>query len=334
MNVKFIMCNMSWMKRYEGITADDHPINGGEYIEINGHGHEVLNYKRIGKYVYGHVQAKNLSINIDRIGADGADYIDGVDVVWRAKSRRGSVVVGWYRNARVFREEQKAGPGRIYGFKGETHEPGYLIRARFSDAVLLPPVSRVFRVPVTHKGFGSQTFVTYLQEQIPEVVKFKEDLADFMARVENGERIPVAKGKRGPIDVERRLSVERAAIEAAVEYYLQLGYNVKSVESENVGYDLLVESEDEELYVEVKGTSVKHLMAASVMLTPNEYSTSKKQRAQYRIILVIDALENPEVIEFAWLSKQKQWVSEEALVQMNVQEMTAASMRVTLLPRK
>jgi hypothetical protein len=42
MNVmKLLMCNVAWMREYQGISDTDYPINGGEFIEENGYGHEV-----------------------------------------------------------------------------------------------------------------------------------------------------------------------------------------------------------------------------------------------------------------------------------------------------
>ncbi|TOA43728.1 HNH endonuclease, partial [Vibrio parahaemolyticus] len=100
--MKMIICNVAWMKHYDGINDSDYPINGGKYIDKNGYGHEVLNFQKNGKYCYGYVQANNLTINISRIEPNAGDYIDDVLVVWRSRSNRGSVVIGWYENARVY----------------------------------------------------------------------------------------------------------------------------------------------------------------------------------------------------------------------------------------
>jgi hypothetical protein len=106
------------MKHYNGITDTDYPINGGKFIAENGYGHEVINFKRDGQFVYGYVQAKNATINIDRIdGGTGQDYIDDVLVVWRAKSASGSVVIGWYKNARVYRNEQQGNAQRVFHYR-------------------------------------------------------------------------------------------------------------------------------------------------------------------------------------------------------------------------
>ncbi|MCV5372714.1 DUF3883 domain-containing protein, partial [Escherichia coli] len=83
------------------------------------------------------------------------------------------------------------------------------------------------------------------------------------------------KGKRGKIDHETKLKIEKTAVDLTIDYYVQLGYIVDSVEKDNVGYDLKATSGNKTLYIEVKGTSAKDHTSANVCLTPNEYKTSK-----------------------------------------------------------
>ena len=117
--MKMIMCNVAWMKHYCGINDSDYPVNGGKYIEENGYGHEVINFQKNGRYVYGYVQANNSTINIDRIDTENSGYIDDVLVVWRARSSRGSVVIGWYENARIYKKKQSGNSKRNFKFDGK-----------------------------------------------------------------------------------------------------------------------------------------------------------------------------------------------------------------------
>jgi len=88
------------MQEYKGITELDYPINGGEFIEENGYGHEVINFKKNGRYAFGYVQARQGTIDISRLDENADDYVDDVLVVWRARSSEGAVIIGWYKNAR------------------------------------------------------------------------------------------------------------------------------------------------------------------------------------------------------------------------------------------
>jgi hypothetical protein len=110
-----LFCNIGWMSRYEGLAGkrDDDIVGGGRYVDENKTGNEVCNFLHCRDgYVYGHVESwqgeKDRKIRIEAIGGSG-DYVDGVDVVWTAPHPKevGRRVVGWYPEARVFRERQQ-----------------------------------------------------------------------------------------------------------------------------------------------------------------------------------------------------------------------------------
>jgi hypothetical protein len=328
--MKLIICNVAWMKEYRGITENDYPINGGKFIEKHGYGHEVLNFKKIGQFVYGYVQAKDGTININRLDPDADEYTDNVLVVWRAKSKEGSVIIGWYKDARVYREEQDPPKSRKFKYKNKTMTPGYHIRALAQNATLIPVNNRVFPVPVTHKGFGSQTFVSYLERDNNEVKKFKEQLKQYIIDVGNGEYSPPNKGKRKPIDQESKLLIEKTAIDKSIEYYRERGYDVESVEKDNVGYDLLATKGKAKIFIEVKGTSVKEIKDISIGLTPNEYKKSKLSHQKYRICIVPDTFGEPIVYEFKWNSAKEKWFNEHFLVELSIHEMVAANLNLKI----
>lgn len=109
-----LFCNIGWMSRYEGLAGrPDKIVGGGKWVTENEMGLEVCNFLacRDG-YVYGHVETsqgkKERKIRIEAIGGNG-DYVDGVDVVWTATDpdEGGRRIVGWYREATVFRERQE-----------------------------------------------------------------------------------------------------------------------------------------------------------------------------------------------------------------------------------
>ena len=52
---KVVFCEVAWMKQYRGVTDDDKPMNGGKYIEENGDGGEVYNFKPCNRKCYGYV---------------------------------------------------------------------------------------------------------------------------------------------------------------------------------------------------------------------------------------------------------------------------------------
>lgn len=93
-------------------------------------------------------------------------------------------------------------------------------------------------------------------------------------------------------DLLHRLLVESAAVEQVRLHFKQLGYECVSVETENRGWDLECSSGDDRLLVEVKGVSDP---TPHAQLTSNEFSMSKKYKTEYRIAIVSNTLENPEL---------------------------------------
>ena len=134
--------------------------------------------------------------------------------------------------------------------------------------------------------------------------------------------------EQGQIDTETKEKIETTAIETAVIFYIQRGYDVQSRESENVGYDLLASKEREILHVEVKGTSVEIPSNVNAMLTPNEYTVSKKSKRKYRICIVINALKNPEIFEFISDNQRQSWFSEQSLSCLKIKEYIAANLSI------
>lgn len=141
-----LFLNVAHMKWYSGRTDHDVPVGGGEYRDEDKE--EVNNFNPLDGYMYGYVAAgRHRSINITRLGStDNSDSIDGIDVVWTAPTpNRGRIVVGWYRNATVYRHLQE-------------YERGYYhVRAIKENCRLLPTDKRTLRIGDARSqpgGFG------------------------------------------------------------------------------------------------------------------------------------------------------------------------------------
>jgi hypothetical protein len=326
--MKVLLCNVCWMKEYKGVTKDDVPRHGGKFVSEHGYGYEVINFSPNGGKVYGFVQRRTGSININRLDPTAEDRTDGTLVVWRARSSHGSVVVGWYENATVFRHKQPPPQGRQFSYKGEPFTPEWIITANSGDAFLVPPHQRFFRVPVSHKGFGSQTFVSFLDSDLREVTDFKERLLQYIKEAKAGHYAPPTRGRTPQVDQARKLRIERAAIAEALRYYGDRGYNVDDVQNEKLGYDLKATFGDT-LLIEVKGTAAHVDDGVTVNLSPNEYRTSKSASRQYRIFIVSAALTTPTVNEFLWDSEECVWTDENTGKRLSVVEVVSADMTIT-----
>lgn len=152
------------MKYYEGRKEDDpKPIGGGSW-NSDHEGGELCNFKKTGGRYYGFCQpsANSNNIRLERIVPGWhQDRLPGVTVVFvavnRADRRHRQCVVGWYRNAVVYRFRQS-----LRSPKREHRE--YFAVARVADSVLLDPYERNWAAKAGKGGIGEAN-VCYLYDQ-------------------------------------------------------------------------------------------------------------------------------------------------------------------------
>lgn len=207
-----LFCNIARMESYRGWTSVDKPQGAGSDPEKA----EAHNFHPCGDHVYGYVAAVARSIDLEKLGAMNKDQlsVDGVDVVWTAPStERGRDVVGWYRNATVFRHLQtyKRGPD---------HVP-YHVRAGKTDYVLLPLNKRMLNIKSALDqpgGFGRNVWYAdsvYGQTVRNKVVRLfrsakrqvfdRNELEDQADLLQPLDRAP--KGVRRPSRSNREITV-------------------------------------------------------------------------------------------------------------------------------
>lgn len=119
-----IFVRISSMYYYKGVTTTDTPQNGGSYVSENNYAHECYNFDAInfddgttGCIGFAQILARdttaNPQIKLENIvgcsGCQKEEAIDGVTVVWCAKanSSKHMRVVGFYKNATVYRHYQE-----------------------------------------------------------------------------------------------------------------------------------------------------------------------------------------------------------------------------------
>ena len=93
--------------------------------------------------------------------------------------------------------------------------------------------------------------------------------------------------------------IEKIAVQKATEYEESLGYEVKSVESENRGFDLISRKphpEDPQTSIDVKFIEVKgRSFVGEVALTSNEYKTAQRLRKDFYLYVVYNCATTPEL---------------------------------------
>lgn len=180
-----VVCRVTYMKYYDGITADDSPVNGGSFVAENNDAFEKNNFHCYEdgncygfietKYRSGHTGENEYAnaITIENINpmSKGQPSVDGVRVVLTAFSPtlKKNVVVGWYDNATVYRN--RVVDGNLI----------YMTKCQYSDAHLIPDTDRSFEIPRGQSndfGIGQSNF-WYIQTK-GNTYEFEEKLTDYI----------------------------------------------------------------------------------------------------------------------------------------------------------
>lgn len=307
---KMIFFNITWMERYEGLEGNGALVHGGgSYVEEHGYGHEMFNFKKIEDKVYGYVQPSGTN-NLQRIGgSEDTEYIDGVLVVFTATHKGGGThIVGWYKDARVFRNYQESDlEARRFG----ANIIGYYAFAAAANATLLSEDERPSfpKIPRRTKGGMGQSNVWYADTL--EVIGFKKEVLQHVERHEKKKDRRRKQIVSRQVDVEKRRKVEKAAIEQVTKEYSDRNFDVISVESENLGWDLEARYKKTELKLEVKGLSGREV---SVMISPNEFKHMNSLKDSYRLCVVTESLSNPNIYVFSYSLEKGKWLSEDGEV--------------------
>ena len=172
-----LFCNVAYMQYYDIELRDDVPKHGGMYVEKTGDALEKYNFHVCAdgivrgfvetKYRDSYITAKKPNrIRIENIDAKyrKENQIENVTVVFCAISERmkKTVIVGWYKQATVYRER------KVYG------DRQYNIECKAQDAVLLEEEKRIFEIPRARNGafgFGQSNLWYAKGEQEQEFVK-------------------------------------------------------------------------------------------------------------------------------------------------------------------
>jgi hypothetical protein len=290
-----LFCNIAWMKSYCGLRGDT-PRGGGAYVEKYGTGSEIHNFNPVTGKMLGFVMVKG-SINVERLGAPpGSDCVKNITVIWVSPSPVGVVIVGWYKNATVYKD-----------FRHDPrHNREYNVVADPGSCRLLPVDERTFPIPRRGPGAMGQSNVWYADNQ-------KRSFLDLVQRyIKSGGKLPISKRRRSARggfprrpDPLERLRVERKAVQSAVRHFEKLGYRVESVEKDNMGWDIEAYLDQRvALRIEVKGMSGQSILTE---LTPNEYRNSIRYRDTYRLCIVVSVLDRPRLTVFSYSPEARRW---------------------------
>jgi hypothetical protein len=312
-----LFCNIAWMKYYRGLRGDI-PTGGGSYIAEHGTGSEIHNFNDKDNVIKGFVMIKEGgSINIQRLGAkDDAEELNDVTVVWVAPSPLGNVIVGWYLQSTVLKNMKK---------DSRFNDRAYNIIAKPQNSFLLPINKRTFQIPRGAGGMG-QSNIWYAEKQP------KEFIENVLAYIKSDGELIVKKNRIGRTksygrnsDPLKRQRVEEKAILVISKYFTSLGYEVQSFEKDNLGWDLQAHLGDKQfLRLEVKGLSGDSIL---IELTPNEFANMEKYSSSYRICVVTNTLQKPNIYIFSYSPDHRNWEDDKGNV-LRIQKIVSARMDI------
>ena len=311
--MNFLAIRVGWMKEYKGITQSDYIIGGGKNPEETGRGVEVCNFlTHTDGYVYGNVGAKRenlpghkVELSINRLGAnDEDDFITDIPIFFfggkQFKGINENRLIGYYKKAIVYRKSQRLPVDMV------THEKNqlkyYRFKAKAEDVVLLKQVDRTTKFSPTTQSQWCFTPKKYIN-----VVK---NISFSKGSIEKNS--PRKSGRKNTPYLQR-IEVERKAVALTITHYEEFGYEyIKSVESENCGYDLEIGKGKGKLCVEVKGRGQQ---SPDITLTPNEYKYFKERKKNYRLVIVTGCMTDEPKIFICKFKNKK-------LIVINNQEMS------------
>lgn len=286
---RVLFVRTGWMTYYTGShEGDERPAGGGKSTKTNI-GHEVFNFRNVNGRLYGYFENNgSFAANPARIdpSVPGAESLDGVTVVFVARRKDyGQVIVGWYRNATVFRNLQQATEDMLRG------DCRYSLTTKSRDAVLLPSINRVHKMPsgketmerahvfYAHDSNGSPVALPWMEESLRYIRDYdggnllEAPDEDFCQEVEElmEDHRAAQSGQGYKITPELRMAIEDYSVNKAIKYFESRDYSVENV-GKTRSYDLHCKKNGEELRVEVKGTQSG---GQSVILTPNEVKNAR-----------------------------------------------------------
>lgn len=293
------------MEYYKGKTTYDIPINGGNWVNKNEDAGDAHNFTNCGGWYYGYVRPENLNIN--RIEKTNRSTLSNTLVIFFAtQPKGGQCIVGWYKNAEVFKKRQVTNHKNRQGY--------YEYNVRAKKSYLVPAPERWFFLPVKPGENNVWYGKDYLsKKEITEIISYVNNPIAYKKKKVKNIRLPKNYKFENNLprqpDIEKKRKVEKAAIDEVWRHFKLKEFDLEDVSDKNYGWDLEARLNNTVLKIEVKGLSGKELL---VELTPNEYLEFIKKNENYRLAVLTNALEeNKKLRVFQFFKKVNMWMDVE-----------------------
>ena len=203
--MNILYCRVGWMEAYKG-NSDERPIGGGSYNK-NEIGYEIYNYLSYKGSYFGYVetgtsntgQEQHKSIHLEKIRGDRkANSVRDVLVVWVAtRPSGGQYILGWYKNATVYRFVQTVPEEAMIQRNLKSH---HLYNIYSKDVFLLRKDERKFQIHSMGQSniwYGeesvNQEVINYIQQCEREYGQRLEKMEANLAHSEGRERESLVK---------------------------------------------------------------------------------------------------------------------------------------------
>ena len=312
-----LLARVGWMSGYAGLSPNDPIQGGGQFVANEGYGFEMFNFRPFRGQLHGYVEARG-RLNLRNLGAPPkTNSVDDVTVVWVARApgtRGGTYVVGWYGSSTVYAESQSPDLGEDRMFGGE--EINWNISSDAANSLLLDPDARDHQIPTGRPGAIGQSNVFYPLDKDP-VPDWVDPLVNYISKGGRSGRRPRRRSRPDNALIRR---IESSAITVVTDTYSSWGWDVRSVETQYLGWDLeATKSGEARLLIEVKGTRQSEVRAE---ISPNEY-TAMTDKVNYRLCVVTDALDRSPLFHGFTRQSDGRWRDAHQCV-LDVQERTGA----------
>jgi len=187
---KVVFINLTEMDKYDG--PEDYLKGGGGFVEQNGYGHEIFNFRNDNGKCYGYAPPWS-KINLSRISTEInndvlGEYIDDVFVVFTcSRASSGRIICGFYQNARIYAEPvNDKRKTRKIDIGEKTIFVEYNIVCDADEAFLINRNDRMKLLPhsLRNNGIGhGQKSVWYVDK--PDRQALKNDLLDYVESIIN-----------------------------------------------------------------------------------------------------------------------------------------------------
>jgi hypothetical protein len=219
-------------------------------------GDEVYNFRETGGHLYGFFEPAKSShaVALERIDpkASGKDTLNRVLVLFVARRPEGGqVVVGWYKNAQVFRKKVRHSPGKPRGY-------GHYCSAERRNCVLLPDENRSIEIPSGKGGMGqsnvcyplagdgSQKRASWIRDalyfiddyQASDILAKPEAAAEKESAAAAEKALARSKDRGFARTTQERRALEAHAMAVAKKYFRHERFDVEDVSARR-SYDLL-----------------------------------------------------------------------------------------------